>query len=143
MRLYAMLVLAGGLFIPVGAFSQDAVKKEQEKLQGTWQVLRQEYDGNDEAFQETKLVFSADKIVVKDKQGEKAMTYKLDPSMQPKNIDLTMEVQGKKTELTGIYLLNGETLKICASDKGQARPTEFVSPKGSRLTLFVLRRVKT
>jgi hypothetical protein len=54
-----------------------------------------------------------------------------------------MDVKGKTIQLTGIYLLEGDTLKICASEAGQARPTEFTSPKGSRLTLFVLKRVES
>jgi uncharacterized protein (TIGR03067 family) len=143
MRLCAMLVLAGCLLTPTSASPQNAAAKEQEKLQGTWQVLRQEYDGNDENTQEAKWVIAPDKITIKEKQGERTATYTLDPAAQPKTIDLMLEVNGKTIHLTGIYQLDGETLRICASEKGQARPTEFVSAKGSRLTLVVLRRVKT
>lgn len=124
-------------------FPQDAAAKEREKLQGVWQVLRQEYDGTDENSGEAKLVIVGDKMAVKDKQGEKNISWKIDPAKQPKTIDLTMDVNGKAIQLTGIYQLDGDTLKICASEAGQARPTEFASPKGSRLTLFVLKRVKS
>lgn len=136
-------VLTGIWLTVAGAFGQDTVKQEQEKLQGTWQVLRQEYDGTDENSGETKLVITADKMVVKDKQGDKAIAWKIDPAKQPKTMDLAMDVKGKTIQLTGIYLLEGDTLKICASEAGQTRPTEFASPKGSRLTLFVLKRVKS
>src|SRR5437016_4518438 len=97
-----------------GAYPQDAVQKEQEKLPGTWQVLRQEYDGDDENFQDNKLVITADKITIKEKLGDKTITYRIDPGKQPKTIDLTWEVKGKTTHLTGIYHLDGDTLKICA-----------------------------
>jgi uncharacterized protein (TIGR03067 family) len=141
MRKCAIICCTSLWWINVG-LAQDAVQKEQEKLQGTWQVLRQEYDGDDENFQDNKLVITADKITFKEKQGEKTWTYKLDPAKQPKTIDLTTEVKGKTIQWTGIYQLNGDTLRICASEKGKDRPTEFTCPKGSRLTLYVLKRVK-
>lgn len=142
MKKSRMLVVYGLLLLPGMGVAQDDVSKEQQKLQGTWQVLRKEYDGNDEATEDIRLVISPGKIITKDKRGEQSISYTIDPNMRPKTIDLTMPANGTPIHLTGIYQLDGDTLRICFGEKGQARPTEFTSPKGSRLTLFVLKRVK-
>ena len=128
------------LLLPCMSVAQDAKNAEDQKLQGTWQVLRQEYDGNDVNTEETRVVISPGKIIIKDKRGERTIPYTLDPSMKPKTIDLTLPSNGTAIPCIGIYQLDGDTLKICFGEKGQARPTEWTSPKGSRLTLFVLRR---
>ena len=143
MKSLHLLIVVTILSLASPGFPQDAAAKERDKLQGTWQFLRQEYDGTDENSGESKLVIAGDKMALKDKQGAKSITWKIDPAKQPKTIDLTMDVNGKALQLTGIYQLDGDTLKICASEAGQARPTEFASPKGSRLTLFVLKRLKS
>src|SRR5262249_2211127 len=44
--------------------------------------------------------------------------------------------------LRGIYLLEGDMLKVCRSDPGQARPREFTTWTDSGQTLFVSQREK-
>jgi uncharacterized protein (TIGR03067 family) len=142
MRICSMVCCSALLLCLEMALAQDAGQGEQQKLQGSWQVLRYEYDGNDQNTEDIRLVIAPGQIVIKDKQGDKTIRYTLDAGAKPKTIDLTRTVNGSQLQMTGIYQLDGDTLRICFGEKEQARPTEFSSPKGSRLTLFVLRRVK-
>ena len=142
MRLPTQFAVAMIALVPNTGCTENAVQREHDKLQGTWQVLRQEFDGNDTNTAELRFVITPGKIVARNKNGEHTITYKLDPEAQPKTIELTFNPDTKRYTLAGIYLLDGDTLRICASDMGKPRPTEFTSPKGSRLTLYVLRRVK-
>ena len=65
-------------------------------------------------------------------EGDKirVCTYTIDPKQNPKQIDLTFnyvkgDVPGGIYKVSGIYKINGDTLKICESD-GE-RPTRLVA----------------
>jgi uncharacterized protein (TIGR03067 family) len=69
------------------------------------------------------------------------MKLKIDPTKKPKTIDLSSP-QGQAMRLSqGIYLLEGDDLKICQSRAG-ARPTEFKTGAGNATTLMILKRIK-
>ena len=125
----------------------DGAKKEREKLAGTWKVTSAERDGRpDKVSQNAMTTYTADgKFKVKfadDTTG--AGTYKLDPTKEPKAIDYTMNYGPNKDKPhEGIYALEGDTLKICRSDPGKPRPTEFATKADSGQMLFVLTRQKT
>jgi RNA polymerase sigma factor (sigma-70 family) len=51
--------------------------------------------------------------------------YTIDPSKEPKQIDLT-----EPKEVRGIYSIEGDTLKICFGAPGAERPTVFSAKKG-------------
>ena len=70
------------------------------------------------------------------------VAYKLDPSKNPKAIDLTT-ADKEKMMTAAIYELDGDTLKICWSEKDpDQRPTKFASDADSGQTMIVLKRVK-
>ncbi len=142
-----LLILTTGLLFAADDPKDDAAKKEREKLAGTWKVTSAERDGQpDKVSQNAMTTYTADgKFSVKladDTTGDG--TYQLDPSKKPKAIDYTMNYgpnKGKPHE--GIYALDGDTLQICRSDPGKARPTEFATKTDSGQMLFVLTRQKT
>ena len=85
-----------------------------------------------------KTVFDGDSVTITVQGQSKELTYKLDPSQKPKHIDL---VTPKEEVNRGIYLLDGDTLKLCATDKpGEDRPTEFKSKEGSSVGLIVFKK---
>jgi uncharacterized protein (TIGR03067 family) len=125
---------------------EDAVKKELEKLQGTWKVVKAIKEGrakSDDELKEMHAVITADKLTVKltvkaSEDLSETTPFTIDPSKQPTTIDLTI---GKRT-LQGIYELDKDTLKICVSLEEDKRPTEFTSTDKSRTSLLILQREK-
>jgi len=141
---WGLIVLAGMVLTANGA--QDAgVKKELDQLQGTWQMVSHEVDGKpDDALKGAMRVVEGDKFTIK--KGDKvlrAATIKLDPTKKPKWIDITFTegLEKGKTRL-GIYVLEGDTQKICYGDLDKERPTEFVSKTGTGHRLVVFKRIK-
>src|SRR5262249_37838032 len=70
-------------------------------------------------------------------------TYKINPASQPKEIDLIgTEGENKGKTAQGIYVFDGDTLKICYTMPGTDRPKEFASKPSSGATLVVWKRSK-
>jgi uncharacterized protein (TIGR03067 family) len=118
----------------------DAVAEETEKFQGSWKQLAYEKDGMTEPLEkqgwEPRVTFTGDTFVVTQANGSTLIkgTYKLDPTREPKSIDLTDtfgEDEGKT--FLAIYFLAGDRLIFCAADAGQERPTEFRTRRGQVL----------
>lgn len=138
----------------VGAHSQsaggdsDEDRAEKKKLQGTWRVIAAEAKGEvapQKDIEEMEIIFSGDAIVVREgTKVQERFVYKLDVTKAPKTIDFTF-TEGKKKGRTdrGIYLLDGNDLKICIQeDKDALRPRDFTTRPGTELSLVILRRFK-
>jgi len=123
---------------------QSGDKKEQEKFEGTWSLVKvmggKERPKKDEYL---KLTFQGDKVTIK--TGPKmteAATYSVDPTKKPKELNVHFE-NGKKLTHYAIYELNGDTLKICSFDGGknfEGRPKQMVA--NEETVLGVLKREK-
>src|SRR4051812_25263699 len=137
------LTLLAAFLIPSSLQAEDKkpAAKDDDKIQGTWQMVSGEKGGNpapDKFVQAFRLTFKAGwKITAQSKGEEKDGTYKIDSSKKPRQIEISID--GKTLE--GIYELDGDGLKLCLSEGG-ARPAEFKSPEGSKTMLMVLKRQK-
>jgi uncharacterized protein (TIGR03067 family) len=126
----------------------DAAKKDLAKMQGVWQVVRGEEDGepsSDYLLQNLKLTIKGDQLGLTghDLAAEKAskLTVKIDPSTTPRCIDLMIDAGSLKGDvLEGIYEWQGDGLKLCLHLTRGNRPLEFDTSKGSNRVLFVLKR---
>ncbi len=128
-------------------------KKDEEKLQGTWSVTAQDSTGEGAKPPPENQIIRA---TFKDNEyrwenetrgGQVTKTamakykFELDATKKPKEITKVNALEGSdKTPIKGIYLLEGDTLKICTSQPGKDRPTEFAVKPDSGCYLLVLKR---
>ena len=70
------------------------------------------------------------------------VTFKLDETKNPKELDATETTDGQQLVHLGIYELKGDDLKLCYVTFGTDRPTEFTAGPGSRHILTTYKRVK-
>jgi uncharacterized protein (TIGR03067 family) len=153
MRTKVVLVVTAALLLGADAPKGRPVDKDRDALQGKWRSTSLTRDGEklDGAKQWTELKVDKDRIsweesTLKGDFGETAnvpFSYKLDPSKDPKTIDLTWTKYARKgKKLLGIYRLRGDELTICVSWKDTARPEKFESERGSGHQLVTLKRVE-
>jgi uncharacterized protein (TIGR03067 family) len=144
-----ILILGIVPLIAAAAAPDEATRKDLAALQGAWQLVATEAGGQtrDMANAPVAVEFKDQQLILAG-SPEMKVRFKLDASFNPRLIDLTVtrEQDGKKTEQAyeGIYLLDGDTLKICVTttpDKKE-RPMEFASKADSEVELFILKRVK-
>jgi uncharacterized protein (TIGR03067 family) len=129
----------------VAAPAEDA-KKDAKKIQGNWTVVSREFIGNktpEAELKALKVIIKDGTITIDDGKKIEKIPYKLDPSKKPKAIDLANTgIENKETTLA-IYELDGDTLKICWSEKDpEHRATKFASDEDSGQTMIVLKREK-
>jgi len=129
-----VLILTASLLLGADA-SAAATKKDQEKFQGTVQLVPPENDANGVVF---KVEIKGDKIrVIYPDGGELKGTFKIDATTDPKIIDFTLKNRG---DFEGIYKLDGDTLTVCISEPDvKQRPAEFAKDGKN---VGVLKRVK-
>ena len=152
MKRFLSILLVGTLF-PVGfVYPQDkAGKKEEKKLQGDWQIVRSEEDGQPTAdfiVQNLKIAIKGNQITIKgvedlmERFGK--VTFTIDPSTKPKIMDFKVVAgKDKDNRHEGIYEWKGEQLRICLTTaNGGDRPNEFKTKAGSNRLLVVLKRSK-
>ena len=120
-------------------------KSDQDKIQGKWKIksgLRGGQAFPEDVVKTAIIVFDGKTMkmtrTVDGNEQTSEMGFTLDPTKKPKAIDT--DIMGKTG--TGIYSLDGDTLKICHGDLSDERPTEFASKEGTKITLVVLKRVK-
>lgn len=120
-------------------------KPDKDKLQGEWTVTDAKKNGQgppdrDEIVGQ-KLTFGGDKLKFGPFEGE----WTLDPSKEPRQIDLTV-LEGPENEkgkvAQGIYKLDGDKLTLHLSHPGGERPTSFESKEGENCILLTTERVK-
>jgi len=148
MRLFLSVVLTFLSLVGAASAQADDAKKDQDGLQGSWEVVELVMDGKpapEATRKEIKIVFKGEKMTLTGPEGigKREFSFKLDPSKKPKSIDFNpLEGQFKGKTSPAIYELKRDELKLCMPNRGKERPTEFKAGEGSNLGLFVLKRSK-
>lgn len=112
---------------------QTAGQNDREQLQGTWHAVATKGYGKDVPAEELRsltLTFKDDHMAARyGKKSAEAAFQLIQNEAGPSQVDFTVTqgpdaVKGKK--LYGIYLLEGDTLKILYRDPGKPRPASFM-----------------
>jgi uncharacterized protein (TIGR03067 family) len=125
--------------------TNDAVRNELERHQGTWVAVSFEREGqktDDAVVKNTRRVVKGNRIVWKQGDAKFAETeFEIDPSKNPKAIDvLPSDGPARGKRVLGIYQINGDELTICMAGPDMERPQEFSAKENSGQTLMVFRR---
>jgi uncharacterized protein (TIGR03067 family) len=143
------LVILATLQLAAEPRPEDAVKQEEMKLAGTWELTEAVGGGKPAPPGKVKgvtAVFSGGKmsLVLPGDEPKREFTFKLDPAATPKAIDLTALDGGFKGKTNpAIYQLEGDTLKLCMrNEPTKERPAKLASPEGSDLILMTFKKRK-
>jgi uncharacterized protein (TIGR03067 family) len=128
----------------------NAVKQEREKLQGKWKLVSTEEKGKKAAaVGNVVVVIDGDNWVIeienqfkkiKGNMDKVSMTFKIDPTQDPKSIDLIRTIGEKKFVDKNIYKLDKDTLtvrtRIPGSREDRERPKKFETVEGGRIDVY-------
>jgi uncharacterized protein (TIGR03067 family) len=148
-----LMILVAGLLFAADS-PEDAVKKEKEKLLGSWKVVSVEANGHKvpaEAIKDFQFIFTSESLTrKKGGNAESGAGYKLDPSKSPKWIDMTGTTDGKDQSIPALYKLDGDTLTLCfradykmKPNDARMRPEKLDGGEGSQQVLMTLKREKS
>ena len=128
--------------VPAGSTTEPSTRSDDANIQGKWRVVFSEDSGRSappEALRDILFVITKDTMTMEVGGRKQESIYKLEPSTSPKSIDLTTNGQTKP----GIYDLQGDTLRICLSEKSNVRPTAFDSqPDSVNDVVLIMKRIK-
>jgi uncharacterized protein (TIGR03067 family) len=122
-------------------------KQELAKLKGEWQAVRGEQNGDVQDWGDggRHFVFEGNKLLVIHPQTGKKIdwvTVTIDAQTNPRCIDLSRKGLGT---MEGIYVLDGDTLKVCFDREVKAvkaRPTMLSTSSSPTLVILTFKRVK-
>lgn len=123
--------------------SEEQVRRELDRLEGTWRVVSAEAGGMAipaREHRDLRLTFKDGAFTAtRGSEPRQEGTFTIDPSTNPRKMDITRTVgKGEIFKQQAIYHLAGNLLKICAS--ATERPTDFQTRDRPDCTLMVLRR---
>jgi uncharacterized protein (TIGR03067 family) len=146
-RFVSLFILAVIILQIVQVHGEDKDMDDTEKLTGVWTCVSGTNDGKElpeAVVKQLKLTLTKERY--KTEKGTAVLfdgIYKIDAEKKPKHIDITApegEQAGKTSK--GIYLLDGDTLKMCYANPDKDRPKDFESKPGSGVTVVVWKRGK-
>jgi RNA polymerase sigma factor (sigma-70 family) len=118
---------------------QQPAKSDQERMVGNWFIM------NDDSMRKGEMwVIDEDRILMHAKNSSPITNryfHRLDAGKDPKQIDITVTpVNGPPVGIIkGIYLLDGDELRLCLADMGKDRPAAFAKMPGPGEVLILQR----
>jgi uncharacterized protein (TIGR03067 family) len=143
-RTAALPVIVVGLAVCAAAAAQSQKNRtDLDRLKGKWQPTSMELGATKipaEQLQKTSLTIDGEKYAVMAGDTADRGTLKIDAFAQPKTMDIVgTEGPNKGRKIPAIYLLEGDTLKICYALEGK-RPTDFKTG-GDKILIATYKRV--
>jgi RNA polymerase sigma factor (sigma-70 family) len=119
-------------------------RTDSQNLQGTWVLVRLVSDGQESPADQARALRLelTDKAFRSDHAGRlfRQATYTIDPSRDPRWMDILSPGDYGGHDCRGIYRIEGDQLTLCHARPGAERPTRFESEPGSGVILAVWRR---
>jgi uncharacterized protein (TIGR03067 family) len=145
-RIAAGLVVLGMGVACAGQPDEEAVRREHQRLEGTWRVVGAEVEGTaipPREYRDLSLTFKDGKFTARRGEEEPQQgAYAIDPGKNPREMDITRSngpARGQKQ--LAIYQRTGNLLKICSCESGTERPTSFDTRGHPVWTMMTLRRL--
>ena len=132
-----------------GTIKKNAAQTDEEKLQGTWKLVRLEALGTawrGQKFTDVgNLGIKGNRLFSPDREEPESSwkgTFELDPSTNPKRITIFDEGPNGPLKFNGIYAIEEDELRICVNEDGTntAVPTEFKTKEGSPFSFSTFKR---
>ncbi len=139
MRMLALMVAVAGL----SPADEAPSKRELDMYQGIWVMDSEEFEGKavpPDQLPDMSYTVRGDKVLFASNGKDRSATVKLDPGKTPKTYDLLRD--DGLLSLKGIYIWDGDNIKICAAEDQGDRPTEFRTEPGSKNRIRVWKRKK-
>jgi uncharacterized protein (TIGR03067 family) len=134
MQFVVPLFLLAGPALAAEAPREDAIRKDLEKMRGTWALVSLDEDGKRATgarLKEFKVTITGDRFAYT--VGGEAVTgfYRLDPASKPRAMDIVLEdgPNKGKTKLA-IYDFDGVHFKVAVAPPGNDRPPAFTDGAG-------------
>jgi RNA polymerase sigma factor (sigma-70 family) len=126
--------------------AQGGPDTELKKFHGEWYAVFGEYQGKRTVTKTEKdsvFLVTGDKLLNKlDGKDDGEATITVDPTQNPKTIDITLKEKDADGGFVGIYEFQADgTLRLALSARGDGRPTSFKTTSTSAHRLFELKRV--
>jgi uncharacterized protein (TIGR03067 family) len=117
------------------------MEHDLECLQGTWNVVSLEMDGQKVSGGDARIVVRGSRFTSISMGATYEGTVTVHAASAPRGLDLRFEEGPEKGNTNfGIYELDGDTWKICLATRGSERPKEFAAPRGTGIALETLQR---
>jgi uncharacterized protein (TIGR03067 family) len=149
------LVRIGLVVLTVGALAaapapddkgSDKPKSDAEALKGQWLMTKATVNGAPNSRQAGRVRYFFDNtssfIISNDYVVTVEGDFTIDSTKSPKSIDLVSGSPEAQNRWSGIYELDGDTLKVCLFSNSTHRPETFESKRGTGAFLYVFKRVK-
>jgi uncharacterized protein (TIGR03067 family) len=141
------LVVFAGFLVAADDSKEEAIKKDSKQLQGAWQAVNFERNGEkapEDDVKNYKMTIDGDKYkFTAGGDTLSAGTLKLDPTSKPKSIEIVVtEGEHSGNTMKGIYEVDDDNHKICVAEPDKTKPTEFGSKADSGTIYIVFKRAK-
>ena len=140
-----LLTACAALHVHSDESVDDAIAKDRRWIRGTWRAIEIVVDGN-----KLDMAASQDFTVINKPQGDWVLfnkgkeiakgTSTIDPTPKPKTLDFKVSEDDQNQTYLAIYEYGETTRRMCFSKPGDARPSDFTAPSGSKRILVTFER---